>query len=162
MIAIAKSNPAPMFLFIVRFISIVAVGVISGILLGIVLGYNPNTFTYATYLELQQGAIKSMNVLMPVFGQLTTVIVLVFALQQRSNKITFFVLLAAALLLVVSGLVTKFGNQPINSIVMGWTKAEIPSNWEAVRDRWWIFHQIRTVTTFVSFCLVVYAGLRTV
>ncbi len=69
-------------------------------------------------------------------------------------------LLAAAGLLVISGLVTRFGNQPINSIVMTWKKADVPDNWAALRDQWWSFHVIRTSTAIVAFCLIVLANLR--
>jgi hypothetical protein len=38
---------------------------------------------------------------------------------------------------VVAGLVTRFGNQPINAVVMTWQASAPPSGWEEARDQWW-------------------------
>ena len=56
--------------------------------------------------------------------------------MQRDSKTVFISLLIAAMFLIISGLVTRFENQPINSIVMTWNKADIPINWTTLRDKW--------------------------
>lgn len=152
-----------MFSF-VRFINVVLTGIIAGIVIGIFLGYNPATFSYPTYVEYQQGAIRSLNTLIPVLGLLTIIITLVSAIRTRYNKPVFILLLIAALLLIASGLVTRFGNQPINAIVMTWKKDTAPADWMDLRETWWTFHQVRTALLFVAFCLITWTavGKRTI
>lgn len=149
-----------MITLIIRFINIVMAGLIAGTLFGIWLGYNPKTFSVSTYLEQQQGAIKALNTIMPLLGLITTILTLISAFLQKDNKTVFITLIIAAILLVISGLVTKFGNQPINKIVMTWNKVEIPGNWTELRDKWWSLHIIRAVMAFVAFCLIVWTALR--
>jgi uncharacterized membrane protein len=52
-------------------------------------------------------------------------------------------LIAAAVCLIIAGIVTRFFNQPINAIVMHWTAAAPPMDWADVRDTWWKYHIIR-------------------
>jgi uncharacterized membrane protein len=131
----------------------------AGIVLGIWLGYNPKSLSAPAYLEQQQNAIKTLNTLMPVLGLITNVLTLASAFLQKDNGPVFITLLAAAIFLVISGLVTRFGNQPINKIVMTWNKATIPDNWPTLRDQWWSFHKIRAVTSAIAFGLIVSTAL---
>lgn len=145
---------------IIRFINIIMAGLIAGILFGIWLGYNPKSYSVSTYIEQQQGAIKSLNTIMPLLGLITIILTLASAFLQKDNKTIFILLIIATVFLVISGLVTRFGNQPINKILMTWNKIEVPNNWTDLRDKWWSFHILRALTAIVAFCLIVAAGLR--
>ena len=149
-----------MVIIVVRFVNVVMAGLIAGILLGVWLGFNPMTYSFLTYLEHQQGAIKALNVLMPAAGLVTIILTLVSAFLQKNNKVVFATLIAAAILLVASGLVTRFGNQPINKIVMTWHSTDAPSNWTELRDKWWTLHQIRAVSALIAFFLIVWTNMR--
>lgn len=105
-----------MITLIIRFIDIVMAGIVAGILFGIWLGYNPKTFTVLTYIEQQQSAIKSLNTIMPLLGLITIILTIISAFLEKDNKTIFISLILATTFLVISGLVTKFGNQPINKI----------------------------------------------
>jgi uncharacterized membrane protein len=146
--------------FIIRFINIVLAGLIAGTLIGIWLSYNPVNYSITTYLEHQQGAIRALNTLMPLLGLITIILTLISAFRQKDNKTTFMTLIIAAIFLVISGLVTKFGNQPINKIVMTWNNTNVPGKWTELRDKWWSLHKIRAVTTFIAFCLIVWTAVR--
>ena len=130
-------------------------GQIAGTIFGIWIGYNPQNLSAPTYVEHQQSVIKALNTLMPILGLITIVLTVISALMQKDNKSVFISLLVAAVLLIISGLVTRFGNQPINAIVMTWNKADVPSNWTELRDKWWSWHIIRAVTAIAAFCLIV-------
>jgi hypothetical protein len=151
-----------MIQLIIRFFNILLSGLVAGILLGAWLGYNPKNFSVQTYIEQQQGVINALNVLMPVLGLLTIILTITAAMFQKKNKTIFITLLIAAVFMITSGLVTRFGNQPINSIVMTWSTESFPDNWRELRDRWWNFHMIRTLTAFISFCLIISASMRKV
>jgi uncharacterized membrane protein len=135
-------------------------GLVSGTLFGIVFGYNPASLSAQAYIEQQQNAIRSLNTLMPVLGFVTIILTLTAAILQRKDRTVFILLLVSSFLFITSGLVTRFGNQPINSIVMTWDPLQAPVEWPNLRDRWWSFHVIRTVTSIVAFCLISVASLR--
>ena len=147
---------------IIRFLNIIMAGLIAGTVLGIWIGYNPRNLSAATYVEQQQGVIKALNTLMPLLGLITILLTLTSAFLQKDSKTVFITLIIAVIFLIISALVTRFGNQPINSIVMTWNKTDVPGNWTELRDKWWSWHKIRAVTSFVAFCLIVWAGMQKV
>jgi hypothetical protein len=144
----------------IRFVNVILAGLLAGIIFGIWIGFNPQNLSAATYVEQQQNTIKSLNTLMPLLGLITIIITITSAFMQRISKRTFFTLLAAALFLIISGLITRFGNQPINSIVMTWTNNSIPDNWMELRDRWWSLHILRTVAALLAFFMIVWTSIR--
>ena len=145
---------------ILRFINILMAGLIAGTLFGIWIGFNPRVLSAQTYVEQQQGAIKALNVLMPLLGLATIILTVIVAILQKQNGPVFVTLLIAAGFLIISGIITKFGNQPINSIVITWNKMDVPNNWTELRDKWWSFHRLRAVTALIAFCLIIWAGMR--
>jgi Domain of unknown function (DUF1772) len=144
----------------VRFLNVVMAGLLAGIIVGIWVGFNPETFSFSTYLEHQQGAINALNVPMPLMGLVTIVLTLFSAFSQKENKAVFIILLLAAVLLIASGLITKFGNQPINKIVMMWSIAAEPADWVELRDRWWTLHQLRSICSLIAFFLIAWTSIK--
>jgi len=145
---------------IIRFLNLLMAGLVAGTLFGIWIGYNPKNLSVNTFVESQQGAIKALNTLMPVLGLLTIILTVFSAILQKQNQFVFVTLIIAAGFLLISGLITKFGNQPINSVVMTWSKASTPINWSELRDKWWLLHKLRTLTSFISFCLIIWSNIR--
>ena len=145
---------------IIRFLNLLMVGLVAGTLFGIWIGYNPKNLSVNTYVECQQGVIKALNTLMPILGLISVILTVIVAILQKQNQFVFVILMIAFGFLIISGLITKFGNQPINSIVMTWSKASIPSDWSELRDKWWLLHKLRTLTAFISFCLIIWSNIR--
>lgn len=112
------------------------------------------------YLEQQQNAIRSLNTLMPILGAIAILLTLLSAFMQRKSKAVFITLLVAAACLIASGLITKFGNQPINAIVMTWKPDSMPADWTTLRDNWWTFHIQRTLSSMAGLALVIWASIR--
>jgi hypothetical protein len=113
---------------------------------GIRIGFNPAGLSPASYIEQQQHGIRALNTLMPVLGAVCIVLTIVLAVLAKEDLRIRYLLAAAAACLVVAGVVTRFGNQPINSVVMTWTPLAAPPNWTELRDgggngiscgRWW-------------------------
>ena len=138
------------------------IALVAGSMFGIFIGFNPKNLSYATYLEQQQSLIKALNTLMPLMGMVTIVLTIISAFLQKENKTIFYTLLIAALCMIISGLVTKFGNQPINSMVMNWHSSSAPQNWMELRDKWWTLHLVRTFTAIAALFLIVFANFRKV
>jgi hypothetical protein len=145
---------------IIRVLNVLVVGLVAGSIFGILLGYNPNDLSAVTYIEQQQSVITALNTLMPILGLIAIVLTLTSAYLYKNDKNIFIFMLIAAAFLVISGLTTKFGNQPINSIVMTWDMNAPPSNWMTLRDEWWSFHILRTITALISFGLVTWASVN--
>jgi len=145
---------------IVLFLDILITGLISGIIFGIWIGYNPQDLSAQTYVEQQQNVIRALNTLMPVLGLIAIILTVTSAIFQKLNKPVFIILLIASGLLIISGIVTRFGNQPINAVVMTWNLNEIPENWTVLRDKWWTFHIIRTISSLIAFSLITSTVIR--
>jgi hypothetical protein len=144
----------------IRFLNLIMAGLIAGSIAGISLGYNPASFSYPTYVEYQQNAIASLNTIMPILGLITIILTLVSAFSQKTKKSVLITLLVAATLLIAAGLITRFGNQPINAEVMKWSPSNTPANWSELRADWWQFHLGRTVLSVIAFCLIAWTSVR--
>lgn len=145
---------------IIRFSNIIMAALVAGTVFGIWIGYNPNALSATTFIEQQQNVIIALNTLMPLMGLFTILLTLASAFLNRKEKMTFLVLLAASAFLILSGLITKFGNQPINSIVMTWDMNSPPNNWMELRNKWWFYHEIRTLTACIGLCLIVWTSMK--
>ena len=125
-----------MTLAFVRLANIIFPALIAGGMFVIWAGYDPATLSPSTYVEQQQNAIRALNVVMPVLGAIAIALTLVSAFLQRKDRTVFVLLVVAAAFLIISAVVTRFGNQPINALVMSWDIARPPANWTELRDQW--------------------------
>jgi uncharacterized membrane protein len=143
-----------------RFANVLLAGLVAGTVFGIWLGYNPTSLSASAYIEQQQNAIRALNVTMPVLGAICIVLTIAHALLLRSNRVAFYVLSLGAVFFIVAGLVTRFGNQPINAVVITWRANAPPSAWVEARDHWWTWHVVRTVASLAGFTCVVAASVN--
>jgi uncharacterized membrane protein len=133
---------------------------VAGTIFGIWIGYNPKDLSFPTYIEVQQQTILALNTLMPLLGLITIILTIISAFLRKKEKMAFSVLLVASVFLIISGLTTKFGNQPINSIVMTWDMNGPPNNWMDLRNQWWFYHEVRTLSAFIGLCLIVWTSMK--
>jgi hypothetical protein len=145
---------------IVRFCLILLLSLVVGTMFGIWIGFNPAPLSASAYIEQQQNTIRALNVLMPVLGAICIILAASFAAVARSDRVKRYLIVAAALLLVLAGLITRFGNQPINAVVMTWSASAPPTDWAALRDRWWHWHVIRTSAAIGALVLILLAAFR--
>lgn len=140
----------------IQFFDIILTGLIAGVIFGIWIGFNPHDLSALAYVEQQQNTIRALNVLMPVLGFISIVLTILYGVFSKGERLNRILLFVAAALLMASGLTTRFGNQPINEIVMSWELDSIPGDWKVLRDKWWSLHIIRTITAMVSFAVIVW------
>jgi uncharacterized membrane protein len=145
---------------IARFASLVFTALIAGGTFVIWAGFDPVSFSPATYIEQQQNAIRGLNVLMPVLGGLAIVSTLICAWLQRKRRSVFVLLIVGVAFLILSGLITRFGNQPINDIVVTWNAANAPASWTELRDQWWGLHRLRTICALIALVVIVWSNVR--
>ena len=103
---------------IIRFILIVILALVAGTMFGILVGFNPARLSALAYIEQQQNAIRSLNTLLPVMGAACILLTATLAIMSKGDSRGRYLLVAAAILMVVAALVTRFCNQPINAVVM--------------------------------------------
>ena len=144
---------------VIRFIGLLLMSLLVGTMFGIWLGFNPATLTAATYIEQQQNAIRALNTAMPALGAICILLTAALAAMTKDNPRSRYLLIAAVALLVVAGLVTRFANQPINSLVMTWSAQAPPAIWTELRDTWWNWHVLRTVAGICALSLTILAAV---
>ena len=136
---------------VLRFASLLLTGLLVGAMFGIWLGFNPMHLSASAYVEMQQNAIRALNVSMPMLGLVCIVLTGVLTFRTRGEQRVL--LIAATVCLAAAGLITRFGNQPINAIVMSWSAHSPPANWADLRDLWWRWHIARTALGVLAFAL---------
>ncbi len=50
-------------------------------------------------------------------------------------------------------------NVPINQEVLKWSPAALPADWMQLRDRWWLWHNVRTILSTLGFGSQILAAL---
>jgi hypothetical protein len=125
-----------MIISAIRFLNIIVAALLAGISVGIWIGFNPLDLSPSTYIEQQQNTIRSLNVLMISLVVFATVITIISAFLQKGNKEDFIVLLIASLFFISCILISRFGNQPINKIILTWTTDSLPANLSEIREKW--------------------------
>lgn len=68
---------------------------------------------------------------------------------------------AAGALAVISFLVTRFGNVPINGQIKVWAVTAPPAEYAAILGQWETYNIVRTLTALVAFVLIVALAIRT-
>jgi hypothetical protein len=119
----------------------------------------PSGMSGSAHVERWQEMIRMLNTPMPILGAVTILLTFVGAFLRRSHRVMAVSLAAAALLLVGSGVITRFCNQPINATVMTWSPNAPPAYWESLRDQWWRWHLIRTGFAIIALALL-FLGYR--
>lgn len=143
----------------IRFVSLLLTSLLVGTMFGIWLGFNPAALTASTYVEMQQNAIRALNISLPVLGLACILLTAALAVLTKSDKRGRFLLVASAICLVTAGLITRFGNQPINAVVMTWSPHAPAGNWMELRDTWWSWHILRTMAGVGALALALLAAV---
>jgi uncharacterized membrane protein len=144
----------------IRFVSLLLTSLLVGTIFGIWLGFNPSALTATAYVEMQQNAIRALNTTLPALGLLCALLTAALAALTKNDKRGRYLLVAAVVCLAMAGLVTRFGNQPINAVVMTWSPEAPAANWMELRDTWWHWHILRTVAGVAALALALLAALR--
>jgi uncharacterized membrane protein len=144
---------------VTRFLLLLLLSLLVGTMFGIWVGYNPVSLSATSYVEQQQNAIRAFNVLLPAIGAACILLTAGLAYGARSDSRVRYLHAAAALCMVVAAVVTRFGNQPINAVVMTWSAQTPAANWTQLRDTWWQWHVVRSVAGIGALALTFMAVL---
>ncbi len=144
---------------IIYFVLLLLMSLLIGTMFGIWVGFNPASLSAGAYVEQQQNAIRSLNILLPLLGAVCILLAGILAVISKENPRRRYLLIAAVACLLAAGLVTRFANQPINSVVAAWNAQAPAANWMDLRDTWWQWHIVRTVAGIAALCLTLLAAL---
>ena len=140
-----------------QMLALLLVGLVAGSMFGIWRGYDFAQYSPATYLEVHQGSVRGLNLLLPALAIATLVLVIGLAIAARGIPGALWLYVAAAVLIVIGGLITRFINQPINDQIMTWTADALPAGWETIRDNWRNAHLARLGASFAAELLLILA-----
>jgi len=140
----------------IQLVALTLIWLVAGSTFGIWRGYDPGTWTAETFIQVHQGAVRGLNVLLPVmaFVALAQTTLLAFLARRRPVVVLY---LCALALLASAGLITRFANQPINAEVMQWSSGALPDTWQDLREAWWRWHLVRTAASVVGAFLLTVA-----
>ena len=145
---------------IIRFLSIILAALLAGVSFGIWIGFNPMDLPASIYVEQQQNMIQALRILMVLLVLIATIITIISAFLQKSNKTVFIALLLAAIFFIACILITRFGNKPIDDMVLTWTSDTIPDNWVELRNKWWSLHLFRTIAELAALSIVTWTQIK--
>jgi uncharacterized membrane protein len=148
---------------ITQFITIVLVALVTGVFWGtwFSLSRSISSITPAVFLEVGRIMIANlggpMSVLMP--ATLLSSGLLLVLLLRRGRGAPFYLMLTSLGLMVVALVVTLAVNVPIDGEINRWTTSTLPPDWTATRDRWQLYHTVRTFASLGSLGCVVASAL---
>lgn len=142
---------------LLQFFAALLFAMVAGSVFGIWRGYDPLGYTAPTFVEMHQGAIRGLNVLLPGLALASIILTAGLAWLARGKGAILWLYIGALLLMVAGGVVTRLFNQPINAEVMSWTAGSLPANWSDLRATWWNWHLLRTGFSVCGFALLLAA-----
>ncbi len=150
-----------MVLKIARFVNLFLVALLAGLLVGVfIVELALLEVSASVYTAVQKPKHEVFAPIMPIFNTLVIVSGLVVLLLIPDRKTWVFGLTAVGVACTIAlTTTTLLVNVPINSeIINTWSVNNPPADWAQVRDRWNLFHTIRTVLAIVAlFCLLLAA-----
>ena len=110
-----------MLLLIVDFVNLFLSALLVGAMFCAWLVFNPAQLDASHYIIVQQQGIRTLNSIMPLLGGLTILMTVASAVLAHENRTRMSMLIGTALLFIISGLITRFGNSPSTQLSLAGT-----------------------------------------
>lgn len=143
---------------ILRFINVFLLTLVTGVFWGtwFSLSRSIESTTPSTFLEIGRTMIAnlggSMSVLFPL--ALLSSLPVLYSLYLEKQRRPLFLALSGLMLFIASLIVTLVVNVPIDGQINSWTVSTLPTDWEAIRDRWELWHTVRTFASLAGLACV--------
>ena len=149
----------------VQFVTLLLFSLVTGVFWGtwFSLSRSMAAITPGTFLEVGRLMIANlggpMSVLMPA-AVLSAIVLCVLVFRRRHTGGN---LLAGAALvsMVIAMIITLVVNVPIDRQIQSWTTATLPTDWNAIRDRWEYYHGLRTLVSLAGLACLFASTLST-
>ena len=145
----------------VRFVSLVCIGLASGIALCIFLAERIGTDNAQFYTQLMQMMSRALSVPTTILGALGLVAMITDTtlLYMRGAGAAVWLVAAAVVLNLAALALTKLGHFPINDRILGWDPTSPPADWRTVQSQWSALHIRRTGCASAAFMLLVLSNV---
>lgn len=149
----------------VQFVTLLLFSLVTGVFWGtwFSLSRSMSEITSGTFLEVGRLMIANlggpMSVLMPA-ALLSALVLCVLLFRGRHRRANLFAS-AALVLMVVALVITLVVNVPIDRQIQSWATAALPSDWQAIRDRWEFYHGLRTLVSLAALACLFASTLST-
>ena len=103
--------------------------------------------------EIMKNVALTMSIIMPA----SILCLLILLIRSWKRKTVYFYCILAALILFIIALAITVGIEvPIDNKIRTWAVSTIPSDCQNIRDRWELYHTIRTFVSLssVSFFMI--------
>jgi uncharacterized membrane protein len=145
-----------------QFISILLSALVTGVFWGTWLGLSRSMalLTPETFLTIGHAMIGNLGTIMAILmpAAIVSTLPVLFLLYRRRSR-AFYPTLAGFALFVIALVVTLIVEVPIDNQIEAWTVASLPANWQQLRDRWELFHVIRTWVSVIGLALLILGAL---
>lgn len=145
-----------------QFIALISTGLLAG-------AFYYGTFTLIpSYYEIPISVhLQSRVALMnhnAVYMQLLTLAAIIspiwFAITSKQIHVVRKYAIAAAIAALISILITRIWNVPINHMMRMWDTEGAPVNWKEILTKWDVYNYARTAFAFASFVLIIIASQK--
>ncbi|BAU47742.1 hypothetical protein SVA_1167 [Sulfurifustis variabilis] len=137
---------------IARFITLVLLALVLGVSFSHALQAAPKaTLAGFFFLDIHHVLLSRYGTVMGTIEVAALVLALVSLALVRRERPPFVANLVSVVALAVMLLVWAVFIYPINQEVATWTAVALPADWEQYRDRWHLWHAIRTGLALVAF-----------
>ena len=145
-----------------QFINIFLLSLVTGVFWGTWLGLSRSmsSLSAATFLEVGHAMIGDLGIVMAVLmpaAMLTTLPVLYLLHRRRPKR--FYTTLTGFMFFVMALLITLLVEVPLDFQFQQWTAATLPANWQQLRDRWELFHFLRSWFAVIGLALLIAGAL---
>jgi len=146
-----------------QFISILLLALVTGVFWGTWLGLSRSmaSLTPETFLTIGHAMIGNLGTVMAILmpAAILATLPVLFLLYRRRSRALYPTLIGFALF-VIALAVTLIVEVPIDNQIEAWTTASLPANWQQLRDRWELFHVIRTWVSVIGLALLILGALQ--
>ena len=130
---------------LVLFGSLFFVGLTAGSAYVVWFVYNPTGLLPSFYIENMQHAIRVLTIPLPTIVVLGLLFTVLACFQARQDRVQFSLLALASICVLAVGLITRFGNIPINNQIITWNSNSPPANWIQLAHEWWKLQTARLI-----------------
>jgi len=95
-----------------------------------------------------------LTIPLPTIVLLGLLFTAVAAFQARNDRAVFYVLATATVCVLAVGVITRFGNIPINNQILTWSADSPPAKWATIAQTWWRLQTARLILQTAALCLV--------
>ena len=106
----------------------------------------------AGFLEIGRNMIANLGRPMSILfrAAIFSTTLIIYQLYRRRQTAGLVLTVAAVALMLAAMMVTLIVNVPIDGQIREWTTATLPSDWQAIRDRWEFYHSVRTFLSLAA------------